>query len=102
VGAPCLTWAYIRAMLVRMSVNTNNAKHPTRLLVAQNIRSECRKRFIRTHAFLVDVLNVHPSTVSRKLKGTVPFSTDEVALIAERLDISPADLFAEAEQQEAA
>lgn len=60
--------------------------------VAANIRAELARRLIQ-QSVLVDLLGLTHSSISRRLRGEVPFRDSELAIIAEHLDVDMSALF---------
>lgn len=59
--------------------------------VAAVIRGELARRGIRGTS-IGEWLNMGPGAVSRRLNGWTPFSIDEIAVLAGRLEVNPAEL----------
>ncbi len=78
-----------------MPVNTRTDPKATRLAIARNVDAEVARAGHSKQAarFVAEVIGCHPSTARRKLDGDIPFNTEEVAALADRLGITPARFF---------
>ena len=61
--------------------------------VAANIRAELARRLM-PQSVLVDLLGLTDSSISRRLRGEVPFRDSELAKVADFLSVDVAILFA--------
>lgn len=59
--------------------------------VADSVRAELARRQM-TQRQMADVLGISQASVARRLGGHVPFDVDELAAVAELLDMDPRDL----------
>lgn len=60
--------------------------------VASSVRAECARQRI-SQRDIAKKLGVSHTAVNRRMAGTVPFDVDELAAIADLLDLSICDLF---------
>lgn len=59
--------------------------------VAANARAELARRGVK-QAAVADLLHITQSQISKRLVGQIPFSAVEIVLLAEFLEVDPAEL----------
>lgn len=64
---------------------------PLTATVAEEVRALMGRRIV-TQKQLADVLQVSQGQVSKRLKGLIPFDTNEIAKLAAYFDVHPAEL----------